>query len=263
MEDRGWVTRRPNPNDRRGAILALTGAGRAIVRAADATVEMRLDQIVAAVASLTRTRKPRNANRLKVTLPWPTAHRTLSMRSHPYSTSLLISWSPSTNSLPCCSRTSPDSTRCTPTSSTASCLCVRNCSAPRLRPARFPQHGCPRTHARRRQSLHRCRQRPPLRRTSPGRAAHRRLTTGSSGTPARQSFSTNKLMQILPWRSRVSVAVIELSRLRQGLYGLRDWCRSPSCECANCQSEGQMPFPGKKRLHGRRTRQLFWACHGY
>jgi len=81
MEDRGWVTRRPNPNDRRCAILALTGVGRAIGRAADATFEMWLDQIVAAVACRARTRNPRNANRLKVTLTWPTADRTLSMHS--------------------------------------------------------------------------------------------------------------------------------------------------------------------------------------
>lgn len=81
MEDRGWVTRRPNPNDRRSTILALTDEGRAIVHAADATFEMRLDQIIAAVASRTRMRKPRNANRVKATLQWPPAHRTLSMRS--------------------------------------------------------------------------------------------------------------------------------------------------------------------------------------
>jgi MarR family transcriptional regulator, multiple antibiotic resistance protein MarR len=51
MENRGWVTRRPNPNDRRSAILALTGAGRALVDAAAITFETRLDQIIGAVAT--------------------------------------------------------------------------------------------------------------------------------------------------------------------------------------------------------------------
>jgi MarR family transcriptional regulator, multiple antibiotic resistance protein MarR len=51
MESRGWVTREPNPNDRRSAILALTEEGRAIADAADATFETRLAQIIAAAAS--------------------------------------------------------------------------------------------------------------------------------------------------------------------------------------------------------------------
>lgn len=50
MEKRGWVTRRPNPDDRRSAVLALTGEGRAVVDAADATFETRLSQIIAAAA---------------------------------------------------------------------------------------------------------------------------------------------------------------------------------------------------------------------
>lgn len=48
LEKRGWVTRRPNPNDRRSAILALTSEGRALIDAADVTFSARLDQILAA-----------------------------------------------------------------------------------------------------------------------------------------------------------------------------------------------------------------------
>ncbi len=48
MEKRGWVRRQPNPNDRRSAILALTGAGRALIDAADVTFSARLDQLLAA-----------------------------------------------------------------------------------------------------------------------------------------------------------------------------------------------------------------------
>ena len=51
MEQRGWVTRQPNPDDRRSAILALTREGRAIIDAADATFETRLGQIIAAAAT--------------------------------------------------------------------------------------------------------------------------------------------------------------------------------------------------------------------
>jgi DNA-binding MarR family transcriptional regulator len=46
LERRGLVTRRPNPNDRRSAILALTAEGRALVDAADAAFEARLGQIL-------------------------------------------------------------------------------------------------------------------------------------------------------------------------------------------------------------------------
>jgi MarR family multiple antibiotic resistance transcriptional regulator len=51
LEGRGWVTRLPNPNDRRSAILALTGAGRAVADAADATFEARLGEILGAALS--------------------------------------------------------------------------------------------------------------------------------------------------------------------------------------------------------------------
>jgi hypothetical protein len=51
LENRGWVARRPNPNDRRSAVLALTGAGRALVDAAAITFETRLDQLIGAVAA--------------------------------------------------------------------------------------------------------------------------------------------------------------------------------------------------------------------
>lgn len=44
------------------------------------------------------------------------------------STSSWTSWSPSTDSPPCCGPTTPASTRCTPTSSTASCPCAPNSS---------------------------------------------------------------------------------------------------------------------------------------
>jgi MarR family transcriptional regulator, multiple antibiotic resistance protein MarR len=46
LERRGLVTRRPNPNDRRSAILVLTAEGRALVDAADAAFEARLGQIL-------------------------------------------------------------------------------------------------------------------------------------------------------------------------------------------------------------------------
>jgi MarR family transcriptional regulator, multiple antibiotic resistance protein MarR len=45
------VTRLPNPNDRRSAILALTGAGRAVADAADATFEARPGEILGAALS--------------------------------------------------------------------------------------------------------------------------------------------------------------------------------------------------------------------
>jgi MarR family multiple antibiotic resistance transcriptional regulator len=51
LEQRGLVTRRPNPKDRRSAILALTEEGRALVDAADATFEARLGQLLAAAAT--------------------------------------------------------------------------------------------------------------------------------------------------------------------------------------------------------------------
>jgi MarR family transcriptional regulator, multiple antibiotic resistance protein MarR len=47
MENRGWATRRPNPADRRSAIIVLTGDGRALIDAAEATFSARLDQILA------------------------------------------------------------------------------------------------------------------------------------------------------------------------------------------------------------------------
>jgi MarR family transcriptional regulator, multiple antibiotic resistance protein MarR len=51
MEKRGWVTRRPNPDDRRSAVLVLTGEGRAVIDAAEATFEKRLGEIIAAAAT--------------------------------------------------------------------------------------------------------------------------------------------------------------------------------------------------------------------
>lgn len=45
LEQRGLVTRRPNPNDRRSTILALTEEGRGLIDAARITFEARLDQI--------------------------------------------------------------------------------------------------------------------------------------------------------------------------------------------------------------------------
>jgi MarR family transcriptional regulator, multiple antibiotic resistance protein MarR len=51
MEQRGWVVRRPNPNDRRSAILALTAEGRALVDAADATFQTRLGRILGDAAA--------------------------------------------------------------------------------------------------------------------------------------------------------------------------------------------------------------------
>jgi DNA-binding MarR family transcriptional regulator len=51
LEQRGWITRRPNPKDRRSAILVLTEAGRALVDAAEVTFEGRLGQLVAAAAA--------------------------------------------------------------------------------------------------------------------------------------------------------------------------------------------------------------------
>jgi MarR family multiple antibiotic resistance transcriptional regulator len=51
MEKRGWVTRLPNPNDRRSALLALTPEGRALVDAANTTFQTRLQQILDAAAT--------------------------------------------------------------------------------------------------------------------------------------------------------------------------------------------------------------------
>ena len=50
LEQRGWVARQPNPDDRRSAILALTADGRALAEAAEMTFRSRLDQILAAAA---------------------------------------------------------------------------------------------------------------------------------------------------------------------------------------------------------------------
>jgi DNA-binding MarR family transcriptional regulator len=46
LEGRGWLTRVPNPGDRRSTILALTGDGRAAIDAADATFQTRLAEIL-------------------------------------------------------------------------------------------------------------------------------------------------------------------------------------------------------------------------
>lgn len=51
LEKRGLVTRQPNPDDRRSAVLVLTGEGRALIDAADATFETRLGQILTAAAT--------------------------------------------------------------------------------------------------------------------------------------------------------------------------------------------------------------------
>jgi DNA-binding MarR family transcriptional regulator len=46
LEGRGWLTRVPNPGDRRSTILAHTGDGRAAIDAADATFQTRLAEIL-------------------------------------------------------------------------------------------------------------------------------------------------------------------------------------------------------------------------
>ncbi|HXP57143.1 MAG TPA: MarR family transcriptional regulator [Streptosporangiaceae bacterium] len=51
LEKRGWVIRRPNPEDRRSAILVLTDDGRALADAAEQTFQGRLDQILAAATT--------------------------------------------------------------------------------------------------------------------------------------------------------------------------------------------------------------------
>lgn len=51
LEARGLVTRLPNPANRRSAILALTGEGRALSDAADATFQGRLAEILAGAAT--------------------------------------------------------------------------------------------------------------------------------------------------------------------------------------------------------------------
>ena len=47
LEKRGWVARRPNPEDRRSAILVLTDDGRVLADAAERTFQARLEQILA------------------------------------------------------------------------------------------------------------------------------------------------------------------------------------------------------------------------
>ena len=51
LEQRGWVVRIPNPNDRRSALLALTDEGRALVNAADATFQTRIRQILDSIGT--------------------------------------------------------------------------------------------------------------------------------------------------------------------------------------------------------------------
>jgi MarR family transcriptional regulator, multiple antibiotic resistance protein MarR len=51
LEKRGWVARRPNPEDRRSAILGLTDDGRVLADAAERTFQARLDQILAAAVT--------------------------------------------------------------------------------------------------------------------------------------------------------------------------------------------------------------------
>lgn len=51
LAQRGLVARRPNPDDRRSAVLELTTAGLALADAADATFRTRLGQILAAAAT--------------------------------------------------------------------------------------------------------------------------------------------------------------------------------------------------------------------
>lgn len=46
LEGRGWLTRVPNPEDRRSTILALTDDGRAVIDEADATFQTRLAEIL-------------------------------------------------------------------------------------------------------------------------------------------------------------------------------------------------------------------------
>lgn len=47
FEARGWVERRPNPADRRSSLLTLTGTGRRLADAAEATFNERLAELIA------------------------------------------------------------------------------------------------------------------------------------------------------------------------------------------------------------------------
>jgi MarR family transcriptional regulator, multiple antibiotic resistance protein MarR len=51
LEARGWLTRLPNPANRRSTILALTDEGRAVADAAEKTFRSRLAEILAAAAT--------------------------------------------------------------------------------------------------------------------------------------------------------------------------------------------------------------------
>jgi MarR family multiple antibiotic resistance transcriptional regulator len=47
LERNGWVTRQPNPSDRRSSLLALTSDGRRLADAAEATFTEQLTELVA------------------------------------------------------------------------------------------------------------------------------------------------------------------------------------------------------------------------
>ena len=51
LEARGWLTRAPNPANRRSTILTLTAAGRAVLAAADTTFQTRLAEILTGAAT--------------------------------------------------------------------------------------------------------------------------------------------------------------------------------------------------------------------
>ena len=51
LEARGWLTRMPNPTNRRSTILTLTDEGRALLDAAGTTFQTRLAEILADAAT--------------------------------------------------------------------------------------------------------------------------------------------------------------------------------------------------------------------
>jgi MarR family transcriptional regulator, multiple antibiotic resistance protein MarR len=51
LEARGWLTRIPNPANRRSTILTLTDEGRALIDAADSTFQRRLAEILTDAAT--------------------------------------------------------------------------------------------------------------------------------------------------------------------------------------------------------------------
>ena len=80
----------------------------------------------------------------------------------------------------------------------------RNCSTPRPRRARSAPAWTPRTDARRRQSLRRRGQRPPLRRAPPGRTRHRGLRPAETRPPVEDFWWDFRPSPGPPGRCRVS-----------------------------------------------------------